>query len=379
MSIINDMAATLAAVLPGRSSVYASAPITSGKRFVDFCETDRDLASDDPEAYRERVIEPNLEEARSFAAAVRSKYGNRVIDPSRLPLLNGWSQAHYYSLWAEVVRLHTAVAIFVDGWEYSAGCTYEFLVAAAFSIPTCDERFQPLDKGEALRLIANARADLQAKGQDATFLTERLRLAREPQFRFLKIAEPAFSRTKQQLCALMFGCVVEPRKAVVVFSPVADGKFLSDQGTETDRKTLRSINGVHPMMEVLEKKSNRHKKLLEWVRGSETRAVVIDPTSFTPPHWSRRDIQQLWEEVIAVYACKVVVATDWHYSEDCVVAFHAAVRSKSEIVDETAQPIGCKAAVDLIREGAEYAERCGLDSSRFRAAIEGIITLKSVA
>lgn len=374
MSIINDMAAVLATVLPNRSGVYASAPITSGKRLFAL-RKDRSSAADDPKARVRLVVKPNLSDAHEFATRLGEKYPNRVIDPSRLPFFDDWTQEHYYRLWAEVVRLHTSKAVFIDGWEYSGGCTYEYVVATKCEIPSFNACLEALDPETGAKLMEDACSTLAANGQESGFLSERLRQLRLQGFPKVQSAEPSAPIGRRvHLCVLILGCVVRCRGAVVVASPIVDGKLMRAKSDDHSR-TGRSR--IHPALEGLEENRSIHNALMDRVRENTT-MPVIDTSSFAPPTWRRGDLHRLWSEVTSSYARTVVLGENWQYSEDCLVTLRSSIQVGAEIVDHCGNPMTTQLTADIVRRAAAETQFSQRDSV-LESLLESLSSSRDVA
>lgn len=86
-------------VIPGKSAIYCSAPITSGKRFLHWTMK-RGHSHEDVDAlihahaheHRIEVVEPNISHAQSIVALLRAKSSRLVIDPTALPSIPSWRQ-----------------------------------------------------------------------------------------------------------------------------------------------------------------------------------------------------------------------------------------------------------------------------------------------
>ena len=79
MSMVLDMASVLNCALPSGSGIYASAPITSGRRRSSALNN---LSVSDTDIKR-LVIEPNISAAREFVEELQRIHGPRVIDPTK--------------------------------------------------------------------------------------------------------------------------------------------------------------------------------------------------------------------------------------------------------------------------------------------------------
>jgi hypothetical protein len=126
--------------------VYLSTSITSGYRLLKLSEVlnvrpDK-LQSEVPKAWRDRVFEPNLEEARNNARILRARHRDRiVIDPSAIEV-KGWLQFDYNSFWVELLSTFPTNLVVSPNWEYSKGSRYEVAFALRKGIPISgmDER-----------------------------------------------------------------------------------------------------------------------------------------------------------------------------------------------------------------------------------------------
>jgi hypothetical protein len=168
----------LGSVIVGRSAAYVSAPITSGRRLAHWLSS-RNVEFDPshPESYAEfqrEVLEPNCEHAQDIIRNLRTKFPNVVIDPTALKDIDGWTQDDYRCLWARVIEQYATTVVFIDGWQFSNGCSYEFLVSYQSATDHCplvlDENLQPLTPDQGLTLIRAAINELKEKGLSTEFL-----------------------------------------------------------------------------------------------------------------------------------------------------------------------------------------------------------------
>ncbi len=168
----------LGSVIPGQSAAYVSAPITSGRRFADWLKT-RNLEGDlsHPETYQDfqrEVLEPNCEHARAIIGKLRKKFPRALIDPTALKDIDGWTQDDYRYLWAKVIEQYAETVVFVDGWQYSNGCSYEFLTASRLGEEkqrlVLKENLEPLTVAEGLTLLKAAITHMQTSHLPTAFL-----------------------------------------------------------------------------------------------------------------------------------------------------------------------------------------------------------------
>jgi hypothetical protein len=150
-------------VIPNRDAVYVSTPITSGLRFVSWFDSNggnikRQFGRESIEYEREHkkhVIIPNVEEGKKIVDRTRKNSNSFVIDPTQLEH-TGWSQEEYRYLWGRVVELYVREIIMVNGWEYSSGCSYEFLTAVGNNIPVLNENNEPISIKQGFDCLGTA-------------------------------------------------------------------------------------------------------------------------------------------------------------------------------------------------------------------------------
>lgn len=163
-----------AAIGPAHA-VYVSAPITSGKRFLEWLTTHQKNRNVSEDAYRREhsvaVIEPNREDVKRTLADVRRKLGRVVIDPTAVGDVSGWHQGDYRSAWARLIEEFADTVVFADGWQFSNGCAFEFWVAQRLRLTTVDQKLQSITTETGINAIKEAAFEMRAKGLDVTFMT----------------------------------------------------------------------------------------------------------------------------------------------------------------------------------------------------------------
>lgn len=169
------MIAVLAATLGSDKPSYLSAPITTGYRFAHWLTgVGAHYNCDDPVWVAERrtqVVLPNIHDAQRFARHLRME-GRIVIDPTELEDQPGWTQLDYRTLWARVIRRFAGEIICFDGWQFSSGCSYEFLIAIKRGIPVKDDKLEPISNERGQTLIAKGIRTLRRLGANTDFLEQ---------------------------------------------------------------------------------------------------------------------------------------------------------------------------------------------------------------
>jgi hypothetical protein len=168
--------------LAPRTAIYCSAPITSGRRYIEWLQTRRERTSIDELSNEERalhqkhVIEPNQRHGKQVADRLRQRSGKPVIDPTAVGPVEGWRQADWIAFWEEVIGRYVSELVMIEGWEYSFGCTHEFWFAQSHDLPCYNESISLISPSDAVRSIRRAIGELEAINVDAAKLKSVLRL-----------------------------------------------------------------------------------------------------------------------------------------------------------------------------------------------------------
>lgn len=160
---IAAMLSVFATVMEGRCATYVSSPFTTGRHAADWLAKNEIGHPEDALTsvqFREQVLVSNRERAGEFVRALRSRLAGAsvVISPTALPDVAGWTQADYRFFWGRVIEEYAERVVFLDGWENSSGCAYEYLCAVRFCTTTLDERLKRLPPQEAVGLLHEAAA-----------------------------------------------------------------------------------------------------------------------------------------------------------------------------------------------------------------------------
>ncbi len=116
------------------------------------------------------VVAPNRLAAESLVKKVREANRGPVIDPTIVADLEGWTQGDYRTAWARIIQEYVRSVVFANGWQFSNGCTFEFVTATKAGIKTFDESCQPIDLAAGVSLLRGAVRDVSSHGLPAEFL-----------------------------------------------------------------------------------------------------------------------------------------------------------------------------------------------------------------
>lgn len=152
-------------LLQGNRIAYASVPITTGKRYLDWRKTTPDPF--DRTARQTYVIQPNIESARAAIRELRERRGCTVIDPTQLEEIKlDWTQEDYYRFWDTIIQTLVTEIVFLDGWEYSTGCAHELVSAVHSGMPTFSQDGEPLPVERAVRMLQRSLQEYHEQGLD---------------------------------------------------------------------------------------------------------------------------------------------------------------------------------------------------------------------
>jgi hypothetical protein len=110
-------------------------------------------------AFDLEVVEPNRAEARIAASKLRASQREPVIDPTAVLHIRDWGQGDYRAFWAAVIERLAAKVVFLDGWQFSSGCSVEFLVATERSLPALTPSGSRISKADGIRALESALRD----------------------------------------------------------------------------------------------------------------------------------------------------------------------------------------------------------------------------
>jgi hypothetical protein len=177
-----DMAfSALDCILNREKAIYASAELTTGRRFYDALREFQVKTADElkqlkgKEWYTANIWDANVKSAQDFATHVRERIGGKTLVITPAPFsAPGWTQPEYLAFWEQLLRTRINSTWFKSDWQYSNGCSFEFAVTANAGLPTLDHQGHPLAVRQAAELIDAAIRDLDSSQFDTTKLRENL-------------------------------------------------------------------------------------------------------------------------------------------------------------------------------------------------------------
>jgi len=173
-SQIDKVVEQLKCIIDGQSATYVSIPISSGKRFVNwYKQAGKDLLQHGDDVYRtelyECVIKKNMAAAINKVKEIRSKIDGPLIDPTKLEFLE-WEQDEYRYYWGKVIEKYVKKAIFFDGWEYSNGCSFEFLKSMELNIECLGENLENISLEKSLKRLKASLSEMRENNLKTVYI-----------------------------------------------------------------------------------------------------------------------------------------------------------------------------------------------------------------
>jgi len=150
-------------VLNGENAIYCSSELTSGLRAFNEMQnqkvkTSTELKEKLGSEWFPKIFGPNIELANRFAESVRRAEDGKMLVITPAPLkVQDWGQPEYNGFWTELLHSKRIESVrFNDDWQYSNGCTTEFVEAQAAEVHTLDVKREIITRDAAIELIAAA-------------------------------------------------------------------------------------------------------------------------------------------------------------------------------------------------------------------------------
>jgi hypothetical protein len=151
-------------VLNAENAIYCSSELTSGlKAFREMrnhgVKSREELkAKLGPAWFQQNIFDPNAKLTNDFAESVRHAEGGRILVITPAPLfVKGWGQPEYNGFWTELLHSKRIESVrFNQNWQYSSGCTTEFVEAHAAQVHALDLKEGIITSDAAIQLIEAA-------------------------------------------------------------------------------------------------------------------------------------------------------------------------------------------------------------------------------
>jgi hypothetical protein len=150
-------------VLNGENAIYCSSELTSGLRALNEMrkqrvKTSAELKDKLGSEWFPKIFGPNIELANKFAESVRRAEDGKMLVITPAPLkVEDWGQPEYNGFWTELLHSKRIESVrFNEDWQYSNGCTTEFVEAQAAEVHTLDVKGEIITRDAAIELITAA-------------------------------------------------------------------------------------------------------------------------------------------------------------------------------------------------------------------------------
>jgi hypothetical protein len=147
-------------LLNGENAIYCSSELTSGLRAFNEMrkqrvKTSAELKDKLGSEWFPKIFGPNIELANKFAESVRRAEDGKMLVITPAPLkVEDWGQPEYNGFWTELLHSKRIESVrFNEDWQYSNGCTTEFVEAHAAEIHTLDVKREIITLDAAIELI----------------------------------------------------------------------------------------------------------------------------------------------------------------------------------------------------------------------------------
>jgi len=150
-------------VLNGENAIYCSSELTSGLRAFNEMrkqrvKTSAELKDKLGSEWFPKIFGPNIDLANKFAETVRRAEDGEMLVITPAPLkVEDWGQPEYNGFWTELLHSKRIESVrFNEDWQYSNGCTTEFVEAQAAEVHTLDMKREIITRDAAIELITAA-------------------------------------------------------------------------------------------------------------------------------------------------------------------------------------------------------------------------------
>ncbi|RPH31155.1 MAG: hypothetical protein EHM93_14715 [Bacteroidales bacterium] len=145
----------LSSLYTGKDAIYISGAITTGKNYVSWYVNHGKRIENEVEFNKQHysvVITKNLDNIKDFTANLRFKSKDLIIEPASLEV-DEWTQPDYLYYWGQVIIKFVRKIVFLDGWNYSNGCIFEYYIGLKNNIELVDQKFKLLNQVNAISRI----------------------------------------------------------------------------------------------------------------------------------------------------------------------------------------------------------------------------------
>jgi hypothetical protein len=173
-SNIDKLIDLLECAIEEKSAYYVSIPMTSGKRFIDWYKKEGTYYKNKGDnVYRQEhyksVLSKNIKNSSTKIKKIKKEINGIIIEPTKLNM-DEWEQDEYRYYWGKIIEKYIKKSIFFDGWQYSNGCSFEFLKSMSCNLICLDERLNKITLKKAIALLTESIKELNECLIDTEYL-----------------------------------------------------------------------------------------------------------------------------------------------------------------------------------------------------------------
>jgi hypothetical protein len=169
--VIENRVLLLSSSFKEKEAIYISGPITTGKDFLSWYASQGRLITDKDE-YKKRhynaVILKNIDTILQYAENLKNQSSEKIIEPASFDVA-GWTQHDYLFYWGEVIRKFVKKIVFLDGWNYSNGCIYEYYIGLINGVELVNQNLEIITTQEAISKISKSINEYKEYSIDVEF------------------------------------------------------------------------------------------------------------------------------------------------------------------------------------------------------------------
>lgn len=138
-------------------ALYLSIPITTGQEYLHLLAGEMPQDEVTRSTLQHEAIARNIARVPAVVACMKRAWPERPqIVPTELEDVPGWEQPDYHRLWVEVIFRFATAVVFAEGWQFSTGCTVEYVVTRLLGLPAYNGSVRPLTDVEGAQLLEEA-------------------------------------------------------------------------------------------------------------------------------------------------------------------------------------------------------------------------------
>lgn len=179
--------------------------------------------------------------------------------------------------------------------------------------------------------------------------------------------ERAAFKTVMASCITMLDCVLLPKSAVYMSTPVTTGPRYFSWLREKEPRSNMTETVVNANITAAENSAGH-------IRGVTGRPV-INPACFVQKDWSQTEYLFFWSVVIERFACEVWFTDGWQYSNGCTYEFYISQKARIPCRSEGGSEIILSDAISLMKQAVVGMNKQCVDASKINSTIKKLMEM----